>query len=193
MMLGIQEGSRRKGDARSVGHKRNKKPLWHGVSTVHLHPANPSITAESTLTALHTPSRAKNFVPGKEGQSSKVSAAVLELQRALPMARAVYCSATGVSEVGHMAYMDRMGLWGAGSAFADFQSFLDSMKHRGVSFLEMLAMELKSEGKYVARGLSFRDAEFVHLPCRLDDAQVCRSLPLVAPACWLHTHAVKPT
>lgn len=29
------------------------------------------------------------------------------------------------------------------------------MKSRGVSFLEMLAMEMKSEGYYVARGLSF--------------------------------------
>ena len=48
------------------------------------------------------------------------------------------------------------GLWGPGSAFADFQAFLDSMKRRGVSFLEMLAMEMKSEGYYVARGLSFK-------------------------------------
>lgn len=47
------------------------------------------------------------------------------------------------------------GLWGPGSPFADFQAFLDSMKRRGVSFLEMLAMEIKSEGYYVARGLSF--------------------------------------
>ena len=28
----------------------------------------------------------------------------------------------------------------------------------GVSFLEMMAMELKAEGYYVARGLSFRSA-----------------------------------
>ena len=47
------------------------------------------------------------------------------------------------------------GLWGPGSPFADFKAFLDSMKSRGVSFLEMLAMEMKSEGYYVARGLSF--------------------------------------
>ena len=113
-------------------------------------------------------------MPGKEAQSTKVAAAVIELQRALPMARPVYCSATGVSEVGHMAYMERMGLWGPGSAFPDFQAFLDSMKHRGVSFLEMLAMELKSEGKYVARGLSFRQAEFAHQPCCLTAAQVRR-------------------
>jgi hypothetical protein len=51
------------------------------------------------------------------------------------------------------------------------------MKHRGVSFLEMLAMELKSEGKYVARGLSFRDAEFVHEQCALTEAQVCTHPP----------------
>jgi P-loop containing NTP hydrolase pore-1 len=58
------------------------------------------------------------------------------------------------------AYMSRLGLWGPGSAFADFQAFLDSMKKRGVSFLEMLAMEMKAEGMYVARALSFRQAPF---------------------------------
>eukprot|EP00892_Ulva_mutabilis_P003294 jgi/Ulvmu1/1336/UM011_0064.1 len=116
--------------------------------------------------------RAKNYVPGKEGQSTKVSAAVIELQRRLPQARCVYCSATGVSEVGHMAYLERMGLWGPGSAFADFEAFLGSMKNRGVSFLEMLAMEMKAEGKYCARGLSFRAAEFSMLPCTLAPDQV---------------------
>lgn len=55
---------------------------------------------------------------------------------------------------------------------ADFESFLNSMKSRGVSFLEMLAMELKNEGKYVARGLSFRTAEFSHVPCKLTSEQV---------------------
>jgi hypothetical protein len=35
--------------------------------------------------------KAKNFVPGKESQSTKVGAAVLELQKALPKARVVYC------------------------------------------------------------------------------------------------------
>lgn len=61
-----------------------------------------------------------------------------------------------------MAYMVRLGLWGPGSAFPDFEAFLDSMKKRGVSFMEMLAMEMKAEGNYVARGLSFRCA----LQCR---------------------------
>ena len=56
------------------------------------------------------------------------------------------------------------GLWGPGSPFADFKAFLDSMKSRGVSFLEMLAMEMKSEGYYVARGLSFTSAPFEPCP-----------------------------
>ncbi len=36
------------------------------------------------------------------------------------------------------------------------QAFVESMRKRGVSFLEMLAMEMKAEAKYVARGLSFK-------------------------------------
>lgn len=70
------------------------------------------------------------------------------------------------------------GLWGPGSAFADFQAFLDSMKRRGVSFLEMLAMEMKSEGYYVARGLSFQCAHsqtlFKRQICHLFSALVWR-------------------
>lgn len=116
--------------------------------------------------------KAKNFVPGKEKQSTKVSQCVLELQRQLPGARFVYCSATGVSEVGNLAYMERLGLWGVGAAFPSFQAFLDSMKRRGITFLEMLSMELKGDGLYVSRGLSFREAEFSELECRLSGSQV---------------------
>ncbi|KAK9915021.1 hypothetical protein WJX75_003704 [Coccomyxa subellipsoidea] len=115
--------------------------------------------------------KAKNFTPGKEAQSTKVATEVQAIQNQLPKARVVYCSATGVSEVGNMAFMTRLGLWGPGSPFADFQAFLDSMKRRGVSFLEMLAMEIKSEGYYVARGLSFANAEFMELQCALTEAQ----------------------
>ena len=55
-------------------------------------------------------------------------------------------------------YAQRLGLWGPGSAFADFGAFLESMKRRGVTFLEMLSMEMKAEGYYVARGLSYKCA-----------------------------------
>jgi hypothetical protein len=37
---------------------------------------------------------------------------VVELQQALPRARILYCSATGVTDLENMAYMERLGLWG---------------------------------------------------------------------------------
>lgn len=52
--------------------------------------------------------KAKNFTPGKEAASTKVATAVQEVQNLLPRARVVYCSATGVSEVGNMAFMTRL-------------------------------------------------------------------------------------
>jgi hypothetical protein len=45
---------------------------------------------------------------------SKVAAAVIELQRLLPLARVVYCSATGVTDINNLAFMERLGLWGYG-------------------------------------------------------------------------------
>jgi hypothetical protein len=105
------------------------------------------------------------------GGGSKVAACVVELQRVLPNARVVYCSATGISEIGNMAYLTRMGFWGIGTPFVDSDRFIDAMKHKGVGFLEMLAMEMKSAGKYVSRGLSFRDAEFCSVRCALTRKQ----------------------
>uniref|UniRef100_A0A383VKE6 UBA domain-containing protein n=1 Tax=Tetradesmus obliquus TaxID=3088 RepID=A0A383VKE6_TETOB len=116
--------------------------------------------------------KAKNFTPGKEAQSTKVASAVIDLQAMLPNARVLYCSATGVSEVANMAYMERMGLWGPASPFPDFAAFLESMRKRGVSFMELLAMEMKAAGRYVARGLSFRQAEFLQVEAPLSPAKV---------------------
>ena len=74
--------------------------------------------------------KAKNWT-GKEETSSKVSQAVLELQRLLPRARVVYCSATGASELSNMAYMERLALWGPSSAFKSFDDFVAAVTRRG--------------------------------------------------------------
>jgi hypothetical protein len=115
--------------------------------------------------------KAKNF-SSNEKQGTKVATAVVNLQKALPKARVVYASATGVSEVGNMAYMSRIGLFGAGCAFQTFEDFLASLKKKGMSFLELLAMELKGQGYYLARGLSFRSAEFLELEIPLNQDQI---------------------
>ena len=111
--------------------------------------------------------KAKNYTPGKESASTKVAACVIAIQAALPRARVVYCSATGVSEIGNLAYMTRMGFWGQGTAFASADEFMSSLSKRGLGYLELLALELKARGAYLSRSLSFKDAEFAQVECML--------------------------
>mmetsp|Transcript_37967 Transcript_37967/g.61745 ORF Transcript_37967/g.61745 Transcript_37967/m.61745 type:complete len:1109 (+) Transcript_37967:282-3608(+) len=103
--------------------------------------------------------KAKNFSE-KESSGSRVAKFVIELQRELPNARCVYVSATGVTNIGNLAYMERLGLWGENAPFASFKAFEKSMGKRNLGALEMLAMELKGTGMHVSRGLSYREATF---------------------------------
>jgi hypothetical protein len=50
----------------------------------------------------------------------------------IPKARVVYCSATGVTDVKNMAFMERLGMWGDGAPFRSFDLFLDSIHKRGL-------------------------------------------------------------
>lgn len=115
--------------------------------------------------------KAKNYKADSEG-GTKVGAAVVELQKALPGARVVYCSATGVTDLENMAYMTRLGLWGEGTQFSTFTQFQDEIKNRGSSSLEMLAIELKGSGTYVSRALGFKSAEFDVLEASLSASDV---------------------
>ena len=42
---------------------------------------------------------------------------------------------TGASEPKNMAYMNRLGLWGPGTAFRDFMEFLQSVEKRLVLYV----------------------------------------------------------
>ena len=58
-----------------------------------------------------------------------------------------------------MGYMERLGLWGAGNtAFASFSDFMEAVGSRGVCALELVAMDMKAQGMYVARTLSYAGA-----------------------------------
>ena len=58
-----------------------------------------------------------------------------------------------------MGYMERLGLWGAGNpAFSSFVEFMDAVGSRGVCALELVAMDMKAQGMYVARTLSYAGA-----------------------------------
>ncbi|KIH60633.1 hypothetical protein ANCDUO_09108 [Ancylostoma duodenale] len=94
---------------------------------------------------------------------------VLELQKALPNARVVYASATGATEPRNMAYMTRLGLWGQGQAFPEFINFINAVERRGVGAMEIVAMDMKQRGLYLARQLSFRGVSFTVQEVPLSD------------------------
>lgn len=60
----------------------------------------------------------------------------------------LYASATGATETRNMAYMTRLGLWGIGKPFKDFNEFITAVEKRGVGAMEIVAMDMKvSRGK----------------------------------------------
>ncbi|KAG7488063.1 hypothetical protein MATL_G00029300 [Megalops atlanticus] len=96
----------------------------------------------------------------KNATSTKMGKAVLDLQNKLPLARVVYASATGASEPKNMIYMSRLGIWGEGTPFKTFDDFLHAIEKRGVGAMEIVAMDMKVSGMYIARQLSFSGVSF---------------------------------
>uniref|UniRef100_A0A8C9IEQ5 Protein strawberry notch homolog 2 n=1 Tax=Piliocolobus tephrosceles TaxID=591936 RepID=A0A8C9IEQ5_9PRIM len=96
----------------------------------------------------------------KNAGSTKMGKAVLGLQNKLPLARVVYASATGASEPRNMIYMSRLGIWGEGTPFRNFEEFLHAIEKRGVGAMEIVAMDMKVSGMYIARQLSFSGVTF---------------------------------
>uniref|UniRef100_A0A2I3GHQ2 Protein strawberry notch homolog 2 n=1 Tax=Nomascus leucogenys TaxID=61853 RepID=A0A2I3GHQ2_NOMLE len=96
----------------------------------------------------------------KNAGSTKMGKAVLDLQNKLPLARVVYASATGASEPRNMIYMNRLGIWGEGTPFRNFEEFLHAIEKRGVGAMEIVAMDMKVSGMYIARQLSFSGVTF---------------------------------
>ncbi|XP_050595329.1 protein strawberry notch isoform X1 [Bombus affinis] len=104
--------------------------------------------------------RAKNLCPTGSSKPTKTGLTVLELQNKLPKARVVYASATGASEPRNMAYMVRLGMWGEGTPFPEFNDFITAVEKRGVGAMEIVAMDMKLRGMYIARQLSFHGVAF---------------------------------
>lgn len=83
----------------------------------------------------------------------------LELQRRLPNARIVYLSATAATTPANLAFGDRLGLWGEGTAFPDVANFISQISVGGIAAMEMVARDMKSLGLYVAATLDFKGTE----------------------------------
>jgi len=119
-----------------------------------------------------------------------VGTSVVQLQASLPNARVMYLSATGATQVGDMSYMTRLGLWGTGTFFQNFKSFqsvLTSGSGSGSSgSMEMLAVQLKSSGAYLARSLGLRGVDFHMVQAKLTPAQ--QTLYDQSASLWVFIH-----
>jgi len=121
--------------------------------------------------------KAKNVSLDEHGNATKVgssectktAAAVLTLQKQLPRARVVYCSATAVSEPHNLGFMNRLGLWGQGTEHPlGFNQFLASINRLGCGGMELHAMHLKSKGALLARTLSYKGCDFKEMKNVMD-------------------------
>ncbi|MCY7346655.1 MAG: strawberry notch family protein, partial [Pyrinomonadaceae bacterium] len=106
--------------------------------------------------------RAKNFFADERRGGTQTGAAVVEIQdpEKFPDYRIVYSSATSATDVKHLGYMVRLGMWGKGTAFETFSEFAQEIEEGGVAAMEMTARDLKAMGRYFCGSLSMgADAE----------------------------------
>lgn len=108
---------------------------------------------------------------GKSKASAKALAAI-DLQNTFPNARIVYATATGATEVSNYAYLQRLGLWGKGTAFNDFNDFAAKISAGGLAAMELLARDMKTMGDYMARSISYDDVQYDTLEHQLTPTQV---------------------
>ncbi|CAE7561408.1 let-765 [Symbiodinium necroappetens] len=120
----------------------------------------------SGLIALDEAHRTKNV--GTETQAgSKSGLSALELQRACPGAAVLYASATGATELRHLGYLERLGLWGKGRPHKTFEELRLAVEGGGLAAMELLAMTMRAEGMLSCRSLSFKGASFRLVPISL--------------------------
>ena len=117
----------------------------------------------------------QNSMPrkGKMGKKEGADRALagIELQKLLPNARIVYVSATGATEVSNLAYADRLGLWGKGTAFADKNDFVTKISASGITAMEVVARDSKAVGAYLSRSLDYEDVTYGTLRHDLTEEQ----------------------
>ncbi|MBA2735923.1 MAG: strawberry notch family protein [Pyrinomonadaceae bacterium] len=85
--------------------------------------------------------KAKHAFADEGGKATHTGQAVLEIQDPIkyPEIRVVHSSATVASEVRHLAYQIRLGLWGEGTSFPlGFTQFAEEIEAGGVGAMEAL-------------------------------------------------------
>jgi len=107
-----------------------------------------------------------------EKAASEQGRAGLRLQNRTPNARILYVSATGATDINNLAYATRLGLWGPGSAFPARSVFIEQIRSSGMAAMELVARDMKAQGLYTARALSFEGVEYDILEHPLTQEQI---------------------
>lgn len=102
---------------------------------------------------------------------SAMALAGLELQKELPNARIVYASATGATDVSNLRYAERLGLWGEGTAFRNGDDFVAQVSAGGIAAMELVAQNMKAQGMYLSRNISYDGVEYDRLIHKLTKQQ----------------------
>lgn len=140
-----------------AGHRQSDERSNDGCAVYNIETGTANYFANGLL--VHNCHNMANAIEigGARGRKppSKKALAGIRLQDALPNARIVYASATAATEVENLAYAERLGLWGEGTAFASKNDFIRAIKSGGVAAMEVVASNLKSMGRLVSRTLAY--------------------------------------
>lgn len=99
----------------------------------------------------------KNAVPSIGSVGSKTGIRARQLLADVPGLRSASLSATAATEISNLGYLDRLGLWGPGTSFpGGFMDFQTAIGSGRMAAMELVARELKAQGKYISRTLSFK-------------------------------------
>ncbi|NLK97656.1 MAG: DEAD/DEAH box helicase family protein, partial [Epulopiscium sp.] len=106
-----------------------------------------------------------------KSKPSDTALAGIALQELFPKAKIVYVSATNAVNVEDLAYGQRLGLWGEGTAFPTVEAFVSEISKGGVAAMELVSRDMKSMGLYTARNISFNGVSYERLEHKLTNEQ----------------------
>ena len=99
----------------------------------------------------------------KSVSAQSIENAIQRLMQQKVHTRILYSSATACSQPRHMLYLGRLGLYGTKeSPFHDSEQLLKAVRLHGTPLMELMAIDLRSRGAYVARQLSFANIAVSH-------------------------------
>eukprot|EP00916_Digyalum_oweni_P008008 GHVL01013425.1.p1 GENE.GHVL01013425.1~~GHVL01013425.1.p1 ORF type:complete len:1459 (-),score=314.98 GHVL01013425.1:852-5228(-) len=131
--------------------------------------SSPETGKSGGLIAFDEAHRAKNLAPSSSMKNaSSTGIQVDSLQKLAKHCPVMYASATGATDCRNMAYMSRLGLWGPQTAFPTFDVFCSRVEKGGVAAMESIALELKAQGMYSCRSLSYKGVSFDTVYAPLD-------------------------